>query len=107
MAEFASVMHQYRHAFAVAPLQFRVSVDVDDCDIEMKKALQSPQGLDHFIAQVTIGAAVDGQNQWRLSCHSVAIDAERNVERIGAAAHQQRYDPPFFELSHHLVELLD
>ncbi len=61
MAEFMPVMHQYRHIFTVPPFQLRVGIDVHDRDLEMKTILQSPQGLDHFIAQVAIRAAVDSE----------------------------------------------
>jgi len=63
VAQLVPAMHQYRHLFTVALLQIRVGVNVDDHDLEMKKALQPPQGLDHFVAQMAIGAAIDGQRQ--------------------------------------------
>jgi hypothetical protein len=61
VAEFTPVMHQYRHVFTVPPFQLRVGIDVYDRDLEMKKTLQPAQGLDHFVAQVAVRAAVDGQ----------------------------------------------
>jgi hypothetical protein len=61
VAQLVPAMRQDRHIFTVALGQLRVGVDIDYRNLETTKALQFLQGLDHFVAQVATGAAVDSQ----------------------------------------------
>jgi len=69
MAELLLAMHQYRHLLAVATLEFRVCIDINDSDLETLEALQPAQGPDHFLAEMAVLAAVYRKRRGSLSCH--------------------------------------
>ena len=69
MAELVLAMHQYRHLLAVTALEFRVGVDINDGDLETLEALQLAQGLEHFLAEMAVLAAVYRERRSSLSCH--------------------------------------
>lgn len=69
MAELVLAMHQYRHLLAVAALEFRVCIDINDSDLETLEALQPAQGFDHFLAEMAVLATVYRERRSSPSCH--------------------------------------
>ena len=69
MAELVLAVHEYRHLFAVAALEFRVCIDINDSDLETLEALQPAQSPEHFLAEMADLAAVYRERRSSLSCH--------------------------------------
>ena len=51
-----------RHVLAVARFEGIVAVDVDDPELESKTGLQGSQAREQLVAEVTVRAAVDGED---------------------------------------------
>ena len=60
-AELSVAVHEDRNVLAEALFQTRLAVHVDDVELEWKTGLQRMQARDHVIAEMAVGAAVDGQ----------------------------------------------
>ena len=69
MAKLVLAVHEDGHALSVAAFQFRVGVDINNSDFEMLEALQPAQGLEHFLAEMAVLAAVYRERRSVLSCH--------------------------------------
>ena len=61
-AKLRRSVHHDGHVLAVARLERIVAVDVDDLDVEKKTGLQDAQARDQLVAEVTVRAAVDGED---------------------------------------------
>src|SRR5262245_23128766 len=100
-AELALPVREHGHACAVAPFELGVRVYVHHLHLEMKPGLQLLQPRDHFLPQVTVVAAIDGQPV------GPGLIRHRRGTDGGASWCGAGPDAPLVELSHHLVELLD
>jgi len=54
-------MRQHRHILAVSLRQGALAVHVHYVDMESKAGLQCLQARDHFLAKMTVAAAIDDQ----------------------------------------------
>src|SRR5689334_21555832 len=86
VAQLALPVHQHRHLGAVTPLELGIRVDINDCDVKTDEALQIAQGLEHFVAKMTIAAAVDGQRRGTLSWHRSGTARKGSSSRAGLSA---------------------
>ena len=60
-AKFPFSVRQHRYVHAVTFDQRRIAINVDDLDIESKAGLQFLQAHAHFLAKMTMTAAVDSK----------------------------------------------
>ena len=69
MAQFSPfAVYQHRDQFVVFRLEFRIGIDVDDIDLEMRHPCLSAQGLqrgEHVVAEVAVIATEQVQARRR------------------------------------------